>query len=318
MLEELPKLVWRYESEECSESYIAERFEEERNCLVEQLVLYDDRARGLLYRPSKLKLSFENAVSAALELTKLAKFKEALVQFERGRDALQGIAKFLEAQQEYRKNREIYETIVEMIKSDYLKKLTSMRILAQLLSEVEDLLKAEKHHQAQIVARLCLNRAGPLLDVEKNPGNKSKELLAQLNEFAQVCDRSTMFIVHPNSNSSIKSAVLSLQPLVGEGYLVLTEMLMGDLEVEISPRRTLVFEYRSYIEACDAQRKTERVSLDELREIVLNQSWFAATDHLLEIALSDAKSEINILEGTIEMMSQSLIREKRVTAIKRP
>lgn len=297
MLSELTRTVWRYELRYLSEHETAAAVEAEVNRLIEEVVSHARRTMGMIHRPSGLMRTCDDGINAALGHKNRNQFTKAVAEIKKVRDAIEEIRRFTAAHEEYEATRGAYRRIEVLLESEYIMQCTSIKVLSGLLSEVEGLLKTAEYRQARTILRMCKQRSTTLETVELQRDARSGSLLQRVERISEICCQSERFSI--TSDSTIKQACEVLRSIIERGYLVLARRLIEDIEIALAPRLSLVAEHDRHLRMFKGRAAEKVVSAEQLKSMVAQTSWIAATDSLLRTALTELSWDLERLDQDI-------------------
>jgi hypothetical protein len=258
--------------------------------------------------PGRLISECDEAISRSLHFSEGGKYADAFVCLHRARAAIADISRAWDANLAYEAAQVQYEALKELAASDRLWSLLTFRNLARLLDQVLSLIERSKYWQAELLARACRRRCEILCERQVNTTGASQACLEGLS---MLCDEVARFLPQGRPDWADKSALHDVEKLLLEEGYALSERLVDDLEVELTPHRTFLTIYQQFRSA------TRSPTADtDLRELIAIESWSAAASYLLQGVLGDLSDKLEAVPARAATIRQQVSEYQKLAVAK--
>lgn len=180
-----------------------------------------------------------------------------------------------------------------------LRALPAVASLAQLVDTARQCILVRRYLRAANIATLTMRMAARFLDQREDGKDLVEQRLSDLDELAAATCRYAGADDDPATDGSLAT----LRMLFADGYCVLGERLLSELETQLGPRRRFLLHCR---DITDSERA---------RTLVHDLSWDGALDHYWHEALSQYAEIIEqqrlTVAGTIVSLDAALAGEER-------
>lgn len=211
-------------------------------------------------------------------------------------------AHFLEGYREYHEAKARFKELKKMIGSEKLLKLLTIQMTEFLFRQVDEFWSKSVYQEGRIVLQICGQRVSDLLRKASETG-KQEELDERLEKIRRLGARAEAFI--PGKEIIDFREAARIQNLVKTGFLALADRLISDLEDLSAPCRIFFRQYDSYQDFPEEENSTI-LSADEIRRLVSETGWEAATCKLSESALKTYTEKLTRLNFRISANNQKL------------
>lgn len=305
---ELERLVWRWEYGAFPGERLIYLLKEETRTLVTEVEgLRGKRSIIREWQPQLLQ-DFDEAKSQANRSLDQRACWMALQQIILARKALQAMAELLEAEAGMRTVSEALQRLYALAHVASLRQLPTLSSLAQMLDLVRQFLRERQYRQTLFTAELCLKEIRTLEHREAGTAMHSQKLAERLAALQRICAETQPFAPRQTEDWQANGALHALQTCLQQGFSHFVERLTADLETQLAARRLF---YESYQRVLQIGPPRMASNLNQtLQELVRQQSWHAALQHLQQNTLRACEEELR----QTDLRAQHLALHLRVPA----
>jgi hypothetical protein len=316
--QELSRLIRRHESGVYPEARLVKRFEEELNRLPSLLVELRPILRGLSHRPAALMEKCDEAINRALGACSSKNYTGALSQLREAEKTLTFLRDLKDDFEEYNSAMKEYRGLLDLLDSEYLRGLPSIKTIALLFAEVDKLLAhsareadglkaAGSGRQARFIARICREKVRALQEVTDEGGAEAQRLMPKIKRQEAFRAQTEKFAASPPIDLKLRRAFERLPVLLAHGRMKLVARLTDEVEGELASRRAVLTTYGCYRNLQrGAQEKATQATADEVKRLIYSESWGSASTYLLHQMLAVLAGKASGLRSSVRRASQKL------------
>jgi hypothetical protein len=211
-------------------------------------------------------------------------------------------ARFLEGYREYHEAKTRFIELKKMIDSERLLKLMTIQMTEFLFRQVDEFWSKSVYQEGRIVLQMCGQRVSDLSRKTSETG-KQAELEKRMEKLHRLGAQAEAFI-SAKEMADFKELTL-IQNLVRNGFLVLAERLISDLESLSTPCRMFFQEYDSYQNFLK-EKNPPVISTDEIRRLISEAGWESAACKLSESTLKAYTEKLTCLNFAVSANNRKL------------
>lgn len=284
-MDNLRRLVWRFERRLCEKHQIAEAFDATISSLLATYYenIFNSVKNAKTGTPAaSLCLEFDENINKAREYSRQTEFKTAYLAIKTANIVLLKLTLACKAQQQINEAYSKYSVLCEQISDELLWSLPTLQKIPLLLEKADTLSTAGQFRQALHVANLTVHEMSHLLEngeIAKNVYGKFlllQENIMQLNTEA-------LFVNNKHFRSNIEYSLMVIDCLIKKKFIFLVEHLLDDLEQELLP-------WAVFLTEANCQAQSMKINVNACLE---EPSLQSATINLLEQKLNQLSLQMN-------------------------
>ena len=298
MTTDLDRAIWRYRVGRYHESGVAATLDQEIAQLVTSLGESQNHFPTLRQVAPTLVSSIDDEIDKSRQYLASRDYEQSLRHTKQAAKLIGLMQNVLLCIDDLERAKEQHNKLRTLIGSENLLQTMTLDIIDGLLLRSEKLLSAGKHHEARIIAQMCLNDTTFLQTQQPELKEQAAGLSSLIDQIALTSRQG-----HSWTASTIKlptsNTCDTLRYLLDNHYLHLVQALLADLELSMTSVRTFLTEYHEYEQrfAHHTDPPHPRRCVAQLRHLITHEGWNAATSELIQKRLETLSAGLSRMQG---------------------